>query len=371
MMALMGKDVGRMATGVGDKTPFGIAESKGRPMRRRDFLKQAGVAAVAAATVGLESLGGAVPALANMPLRTYQLGRLSVTVPSFLKPLVEKCVFVWDSRTPDGKDYSLAYPIKVYEYPLESISGNAKQEWEKSISEVITQYKNSYDLYFDWDVSNKFNAHAHFICYDEGRHYNFHMVILEKSHILHIVGLNSYRYPDEPEKDDVTNKIICILTDFYKKYRHGHDVQHGNVFHTYYGEMINNSFNYDERMAIFFADIEDTYRLRIVTNTNPRSRSESHIEKRMKDLRGFGIYSRSKMIKIPYFPGKGWESLKKDDDNMAFWSFNYNGPGRNAFIPSLAMGAGKSPDGDMDTFHAMWEILLQNIRPLSPEGVLR
>lgn len=135
--------------------------------------------------------------------------------------------------------------------------------------------------------------------------------------------------------------------------------------------MINNTFNYDERMSIFFADIEDRYRLRISTDTNPKSKSESHIEKRMKKLRGFGIYSRSKMSKIPYFPGKGWESLKKDDDNMAFYSFNYNGPGRNAFIPSLTMGAGKSPDGDMDTFHAMWEIILQNIRPLSPEGVLR
>ena len=340
-------------------------------MRRRDFLKQAGVTAVVAATVGLGRLSGTVPALANIPLRTYTLGRLSVTVPSFLKPLVEKFIFVWDSRTPDGKDYSLAYPIKIQEYPLKSIPSNAKQEWENSVSGEITRYKKSHDLYFDWDVSNKFNTHAHFICYDEGRHYNFHIAILEKNNIMHIIGLNSYWYPDEPKKDDTTDKIIHVLANFYKKYRYGHNSQHENVFHTYYGEMINNTFNYDERMAIFFADIEDTYRLRITTNTNPRSKSELHIEKHMEDLRGFSVYSRSKMINIPYFPGKGWESLKKDDDNMAFWSFNYNGPGRNAFIPSFTMGAGKSPDGDMDTFHAMWEIILQNIRPLSPEGVLR
>lgn len=340
-------------------------------MRRRDFLKQAGVTAVAAATVGLGRLSCAESVLANIPLRTYKLGRLSVTVPEFMRPQVEKFSYTWDSRTPDGKDYSLAYPIKVYEYPFESTPANAKQEWENSVSGEITRYKKSDDLYFDWDVSSKFNTHAHFICYDEGRHYNFHIVILEKSNIMHIVGLNSYWYPDTPEKDNTTNKIIHILADFYKKYCYGHNSHHENVFHTYYGEMINNIFNYDERMSIFFADIEDRYRLRISTNTNPKSKSESHIEKRMKKLRGFGIYSRSKMSKIPYFPGKGWESLKKDDDNMAFYSFNYNGPGRNAFIPSLTMGAGKSPDGDMDTFHAMWEIILQNIRPLSPEGVLR
>ena len=358
-----------MATGFENKTSFDIV--KGSPMRRRDFLKQAGVTAVAAATVGLGRLSCAESVLANIPLRTYKLGRLSVTVPEFMRPQVEKFSYTWDSRTPDGKDYSLAYPIKVYEYPFESTPANAKQEWENSVSGEITRYKKSDDLYFDWDVSSKFNTHAHFICYDEGRHYNFHIVILEKSNIMHIVGLNSYWYPDKPEKDNTTNKIIHILADFYKKYCYGHNSHHENVFHTYYGEMINNTFNYDERMSIFFADIEDRYRLRISTNTNPKSKSESHIEKRMKKLRGFGIYSRSKMSKIPYFPGKGWESLKKDDDNMAFYSFNYNGPGRNAFIPSLTMGAGKSPDGDMDTFHAMWEIILQNIRPLSPEGVLR
>ena len=358
-----------MATGFENKTPFDIV--KGSPMRRRDFLKQAGVTAVAAATVGLGRLSCAESVLANIPLRTYKLGRLSVTVPEFMRPQVEKFSYTWDSRTPDGKDYSLAYPIKVYEYPFESTPANAKQEWENSVSGEITRYKKSDDLYFDWDVSSKFNTHAHFICYDEGRHYNFHIVILEKSNIMHIVGLNSYWYPDKPEKDNTTNKIIHILADFYKKYCYGHNSHHKNVFHTYYGEMINNTFNYDERMSIFFADIEDRYRLRISTDTNPKSKSESHIEKRMKKLRGFGIYSRSKMSKIPYFPGKGWESLKKDDDNMAFYSFNYNGPGRNAFIPSLTMGAGKSPDGDMDTFHAMWEIILQNIRPLSPEGVLR
>ena len=358
-----------MATGFENKTPFDIV--KGSPMRRRDFLKQAGVTAVAAATVGLGRLSCAESVLANIPLRTYKLGRLSVTVPEFMRPQVEKFSYTWDSRTPDGKDYSLAYPIKVYEYPFESTPANAKQEWENSVSGEITRYKKSDDLYFDWDVSSKFNTHAHFICYDEGRHYNFHIVILEKSNIMHIVGLNSYWYPDKPEKDNTTNKIIHILADFYKKYCYGHNSHHENVFHTYYGEMINNTFNYDERMSIFFADIEDRYRLRISTDTNPKSKSESHIEKRMKKLRGFGIYSRSKMSKIPYFPGKGWESLKKDDDNMAFYSFNYNGPGRNAFIPSLTIGAGKSPDGDMDTFHAMWEIILQNIRPLSPEGVLR
>lgn len=358
-----------MATGFENKTPFDIV--KGSPMRRRDFLKQAGVTAVAAATVGLGRLSCAESVLANIPLRTYKLGRLSVTVPEFMRPQVEKFSYTWDSRTPDGKDYSLAYPIKVYEYPFESTPANAKQEWENSVSGEITRYKKSDDLYFDWDVSSKFNTHAHFICYDEGRHYNFHIVILEKSNIMHIVGLNSYWYPDKPEKDNTTNKIIHILADFYKKYCYGHNSHHENVFHTYYGEIINNTFNYDERMSIFFADIEDRYRLRISTDTNPKSKSESHIEKRMKKLRGFGIYSRSKMSKIPYFPGKGWESLKKDDDNMAFYSFNYNGPGRNAFIPSLTMGAGKSPDGDMDTFHAMWEIILQNIRPLSPEGVLR
>lgn len=358
-----------MATGFENKTSFDIV--KGSPMRRRDFLKQAGVTAVAAATVGLGRLSCAESVLANIPLRTYKLGRLSVTVPEFMRPQVEKFSYTWDSRTPDGKDYSLAYPIKVYEYPFESTPANAKQEWENSVSGEITRYKKSDDLYFDWDVSSKFNTHAHFICYDEGRHYNFHIVILEKSNIMHIVGLNSYWYPDTPEKDNTTNKIIHILADFYKKYCYGHNSHHENVFHTYYGEMINNIFNYDERMSIFFADIEDRYRLRISTDTNPKSKSESHIEKRMKKLRGFGIYSRSKMSKIPYFPGKGWESLKKDDDNMAFYSFNYNGPGRNAFIPSLTMGAGKSPDGDMDTFHAMWEIILQNIRPLSPEGVLR
>ena len=91
-----------MATGFENKTPFDIV--KGSPMRRRDFLKQAGVTAVAAATVGLGRLSCAESVLANIPLRTYKLGRLSVTVPEFMRPQVEKFSYTWDSRRPDGKD---------------------------------------------------------------------------------------------------------------------------------------------------------------------------------------------------------------------------------------------------------------------------
>ncbi len=333
-------------------------------MDRRTFLKSSALTLGALATGCAAGLGGS--ALASASLQTYKLGRLSVTVPSFLKPQIEKFVYVWDSRTPNNKNYSLAYPIKVYEYPFKSVTVSAKQEWENSVFEIISNYIKRIDLYFDWDVGKLFNAPAHFICYDEGRHYNFHIVILEESNIRHIVGLNSYRYPDEPKKDDTTSRIIHILAEFYKKYRYGHSTISGNVFHTYYGEIINNIFNYDERMSIFFADIEDTYRFSLSTDTNPTFQTESDIEVWMQRLKGFGLYSRSRMKKIPHFPGRGWESLKKDDDNMAFWSFYYEGPGSNSSIPSFTIKAGKSPDGDMDTFNAMWEVIVQNLRPLQP-----
>jgi len=333
-------------------------------MDRRTFLKSSALTLGALATGCAAGLGGS--ALASAPLQTYKLGRLSVTVPSFLKPQIEKFVYIWDSRTPNNKNYSLAYPIKVYEYPFKSVSVNAKQEWENAVLEEITRYKNRKDLYFDWDVGKLFNDPAHFICYDEGRHYNFHIVILEESNIRHIVGLNSYRYPDEPKKDDTTNKIIHILAYFYKKYRYGHSNLSGNVFHTYYGEMINNTFNYDERMSVLFANEAGNLLWGIETHTNPRCRTEADIEAWMQRVSGYGIYSRSRMCSLPHFPGKGWESLEKKKRERAHWTFEYNGPGRNAYIPSFSMGATKKPSGDMDSFHAMWEVIVQNLRPLQP-----
>ncbi len=244
-------------------------------MDRRTFLKSSVLTLGALATGCAAGLGGS--ALASASLQTYKLGRLSVTVPSFLKPQIEKFVYIWDSRTPDGEDYSLAYPIRVYEYPFKSVPVNAKQEWENSVSEIISNYIKGIDLYFEWDVSKYFDVPAHFICYYPGGHFNFHIILLEEVNIRHIVGLNSYMYPEKPKKDDTTNKIIHILADFYKKYRYGHSGYCGNVFHTYYGEIVNNIFNYNERMYIQFSDKSDNYVWYISTNCNPRFRTEEEI----------------------------------------------------------------------------------------------
>ena len=213
--------------------------------------------------------GPAVSVLDKEQLRTYMLGRLSVTVPEFMQPQVEKFSYTWDSRTPRNKSYYLGYPITLQEQPYVN-TAHAEAEWHDAVDTVRNE--NHCGLLFEgfeWDASSQFKVPAYFFCFKgDGATYQFYIIIQESQCLLHIVGRKSYRYPAQPEKDALTEEILQILTEFYKKYRQGHDIHRGNIFYTYYGEIIDVIFNTNERMSVQFSNTEKDLLWGINTSIN-------------------------------------------------------------------------------------------------------
>ena len=174
--------------------------------------------------------GPAVSVLDKEQLRTYMLGRLSVTVPEFMQPQVEKFSYTWDSRTPRNKSCYLGYPITLQEQPYVN-TAHAEAEWSAAIEACRDK---AFNMMFEWDVSNLFKIPAYFLCFKgDGATYHFYIIIREAQCLLHIVGRKSYRYPAKPEKDGITDTILRTLADFYKKYKQICDIYTENIFYTY------------------------------------------------------------------------------------------------------------------------------------------
>ena len=202
-------------------------------MDRRTFLKSSALTLGALATGCTAGLGSdplTASALALSSPQTYKLGRLSVTVPDFMQPRVEKFSYTWDSRTPRNKSYYLGYPITLQEQPYVN-TAHAEAEWSAAIEACRDK---AFNMMFEWDVSNLFKIPAYFLCFKgDGATYHFYLIIREAQCLLHIVGRKSYRYPAKPEKDGITDTILRTLADFYKKYKQICDIYTENIFYTY------------------------------------------------------------------------------------------------------------------------------------------
>ena len=75
------------------------------------------------------------------------------------------------------------------------------------------------------------------------------------------------------------------------------------------------------------------------------------------------------MRDIPNFPGKGYETLEKNNNtSLYFLELDYAGLYLDTHIPSFHMFATKKPSVDMDIFLEMWEVILADIRPLQQEN---
>ena len=80
-------------------------------------------------------------------------------------------------------------------------------------------------------------------------------------------------------------------------------------------------------------------------------------------------FSRARMRDIPNFPGKGYETLEKNNNtSLYFLELDYAGLYLDTHIPSFHMFATKKPSVDMDIFLEMWEVILADIRPLQQEN---
>lgn len=341
-------------------------------MDRRTFLKSSALilgALATGCTAGLGSEPLVASALALSSLQTYKLGRLSVTMPDFMQPRVEKFSYTWDSRTPNNKSHYLGYPLSLSEQPYIN-AAHAEAEWHDAVDAVRKKMRSSLLFKgFEWDVSSQFKVPAYFFCLrGDGATYQFYVIIQESLCLLHIVGRKSYGYPAQPEKDALVEEILQILTEFYKKYRQGHNIHRGNIFYTYYGEIIDVTFNTNERMSVQFGNTEKDLIWGINTSINFFGETENDLRNWMKRS-GRSGFSRARMRDIPNFPGKGYETLEKNKNtSLYFLELDYAGLYLDTHIPSFHMFATKKPSVDMDIFLEMWEVILADIRPLQQEN---
>lgn len=194
----------------------------------------------------------------HSPLRTWLLGRFSISLPEYMLPDMPQFLFQWEDRTPDNDD-ALAYPISLNEQPYAD-AATAKAEWRKAVDELIEDKQTSFwGLAFHWDVSKLFDVPAYLICYTKnGAEYNFHILLQRPECLMHLIGRKSYRYPDTAQKGPITDNILRILAEFYRRYRPGHATRSGNVFHTCLGELHDVVVNRNEKMSVLFTNKEKT-----------------------------------------------------------------------------------------------------------------
>ncbi len=293
--------------------------------------------------------------LTNTPLRTFMLGRLSVTVPEFMQPQVENFSYTWDSRTPNNESHYLGYPISLQEQPYTN-RAHAEAEWHGVVETV--RYKNRRRLLFEWDVSTLFGAPAYFLCFQEqSAMFHFYIIVRESQCMLHIVGRNTYMYP---EKDGITDTILRTLADFYKKYKQICDIYTENIFYTYYGKIVNYTSNTNEETSLLFSSTDNIMRLVIYTDINPSGGTEVDLKKWM-DRTG---NPHSKMRKLPHFPGSGYYRYLKNKQGLISLLFDYYGPQYNMNIPSLSISATIENVENVAVFLEAWDTILDGLYPL-------
>lgn len=300
----------------------------------------------------------------HSPLRTWLLGRFSISLPEYMLPNMPIFRFQWEDRTPDNA-CEPAYPISLNEQPYAD-AATAKAEWRKAVDDLIEDMRTSFwGLAFHWDVSKLFDVPAYLICYTKnGAEYNFHILLQRPECLMHLIGRKSYRYPDTAKKGPVTDNILRILAAFYRRYRPGHATRSGNVFHTRYGELHGIVVNRNERMTVQFIHKDADLKWLLKTSINYWEEKEEDLRSWMGRLGGIAGAPSSRMRKLPHLPNKGFESLKKTEHGLVHLYLEYAGRVGDPCLPSFTMGFSKGFDGEMDAFRDLWEVILEHFFPL-------
>ncbi|HJA76568.1 MAG TPA: hypothetical protein H9774_06835 [Candidatus Desulfovibrio gallistercoris] len=299
----------------------------------------------------------------HSPLRTWLLGRFSISLPEYMLPNMPQFLFQWENRTPDN-DYALAYPISLNEQPYAD-AATAKAEWRKTVDELIEDKQTSFwGLAFHWDVSKLFDVPAYLICYKKNALFNFHIMLQRPECLMHLIGRHGYYYPDTAQKGPITDNILRILAEFYRRYRPGHATRSGNVFHTCLGELHDVVVNRNEKMSVLFTNKEKNLLWGVDTSINYWEEKEEDLRSWMGRLGGIAGAPSSRMRKLPHLPNKGFESLEKRGNGRANLTLEYAGRIGDPCLPSFSMGLTKRFAGEMDAFRDLWEVILEHFLPL-------
>lgn len=306
----------------------------------------------------------------HSPLRTWLLGRFSLSLPEYMLPNMPIFHFQWEDRTPDNDD-ALAYPISLNEQPYAD-AATARAEWRKAVDDLLERKKKSFwGLAFHWDVSKLFDVPAYLICYKKNALFNFHIMLQRPECLMHLIGRHGYYYPDTAKKGPVTDDILRILAAFYRRYRPGHATRSGNVFHTCYGELHDVVVNRNERMIIQFIHKDADLKWLLKTSINYWEEKEEDLRSWMGRIGRIAGGPSTRMRELPHLPGKGFESLKKTEHGVVHLYLEYAGRIDDPCLPSFTMGFSKGFDGEMDAFRDLWEVILEHFRPLQAGKMTR
>ena len=297
----------------------------------------------------------------HSPLRTWLLGRFSISLPEYMLPDMPQFLFQWEDRTPDNDD-ALAYPISLNEQPYAD-AATARAEWRKAVDDLLEENKRGW-LAFHWDVSKLFDVPAYLICYKKNALFNFHILLQRPECLMHLIGRHGYYYPDTAKKGPVTDNILRILAAFYRRYRPGHATRSGNVFHTCFGELHDVVVNRNEKMSVLFTNKEETLLWGVDTSINYWKEKEEDLRSWMGRIGGIAGAPSSRMRKLPHLPNKGFESLEKPEHDLAHLTLEYAGRVGDPCLPSFSMGLTKRFAGEMDAFRDLWEVILEHFFPL-------
>lgn len=294
-----------------------------------------------------------MPSKPTEPLATYEVGRLAITVPKSMKPLISEAKYRWDSRTPHNKSYVLGYPITLWEQPYAE-HYNEKGELAAAIAAVRNEAAE--DLVLEWDVSRLFGLPAYFLCYEyDGPIYKFHVIMQSAPCLLHLEGEHSYRWPGKPEKNAETEGVLQALAALYAKYRPGHQTRSGNVFYTFYGEIAGNTANHNETMVVSFEN--SSARVNVTTNALAVSTEEEQ-EARVAFLVQNGM-PRNRMRATQHF-GRGLEGIEEYGD-YGKTSWEYFALGDDPQRPSIVVSV-VGDSKDMSQLLGIREVVLERLR---------
>lgn len=321
-------------------------------MPRRFFLRVVACFLLLLATT-LTTGGCAVPIKPTEPLTTYEVGRLAISVPKSMKPLITETKYRWDSRTPHNKSYVLGYPITLWEQPY---AAHYNEDAEMAAAIAAVRKEAAEDLVLEWDVSRLFGLPAYFLCYEyDGPIYKFHIIMQSAPCLLHLEGEHSYRWPAKPEKNAETEGVLQALAALYAKYRPGHQTRSGNVFYTFFGEIVGNTANHNETMMVSFKNA--TSRVNVTTNAFAIG-SEEEQEAEVARLVQNGM-PRNRMRRAPHF-GRGLESIEAYGD-YGLTSWEYYAPNTDPQRPSIELSV-IGDAKDMSQLLGIREVMLEQLR---------
>ena len=321
-------------------------------MPRRFFLRVVACFLLLLATT-LTTGGCAVPIKPTEPLTTYEVGRLAISVPKSMKPLITETKYRWDSRTPHNEEYVLGYPITLWEQPY---AAHYNEDAEMAAAIAAVRKEAAEDLVLEWDVSRLFGLPAYFLCYKyDGARYSYHVILRTNPCILHLEGYRSYARPAKPEKNAETEGVLQALAALYAKYRPGHQTRSGNVFYTFFGEIVGNTANHNETMEASFKNA--TGRVNVNTDALAVS-SEDEQEARVARLVQNGM-PRNRMRRAPHF-GRGLESIEAYGD-YGLTSWEYYAPNTDPQRPSIELSV-IGDAKDMSQLLGIREVVLEQLR---------